>query len=676
MTGLICNTTSNESRGSLKPSKRERNCGFTMLRCWAFLLAITAAAAQPAQPEAAVLDVRRSPAAKVHGVPIQAVTLKEGFWADRRRQNTEVSIPTLHKEFEDRGIFDNFRRLAGKKVARRGPLYTDSDVYKWMEAIAFEMQSGEMRNRQLLEDAIPVVLAAQGPDGYLNTYYSMERADQRHTNMRGGHELYCLGHYLQAGIAYYRATGKRDLMDSGIRFVRYFQGRFGPGKEPIYGGHPEIELALIELYRTTGDRSFLDFAGYLLNSDPRLKLSDRDLSYMNTGKPFTSRTQMEGHAVRAGYAISGATDYYLETGDPRYRQTLDRLWEDLVFRKMYITGGTGSRSSGEAFGEPYELPNQLAYTESCAAIASYFWNWRMLAATGDAKYADVLERALYNGINSGLSLSGNLYCYRNPLELTGNPEDRIRNPWYDTTCCPPNLERVLASLPGYMYGTSKEGLYVHLFHSSELAWKLEDGTPIRIVQSTQYPWQGRVTLTLEPAGTTEFTLFLRIPLWSRRTAIRVNDAAVDSPAAGSYHPLRRAWRKGDTVSIDFDMAPRLTLADRRVRDNIGKAAVERGPLVYCMEGLDQAPGVDLADVSLDLREEPQVREEVRKDLLGGVIVLRHMAIMPARQPQGLYQDLDLGRRRQGRPIEVRLVPYYTFANRAATPMQVWIPFVD
>jgi len=260
--------------------------------------------------------------------------------------------------------------------------------------------------------------------------------------MHTGHELYCLGHMLQAGIAYYRATGNRKLMDGGIRFVEYLLRDFGPGKQPLYAGHPEIELALIELYRTTGRKDFLDLAGYILQGDGvRLKLTPQQMSYTFSGRPFTGRTIIEGHAVRVGYAASGAADYYIETGDPAYKSTLERLWKDMTTGKMYVTGGTGSRAAGETFGDQYELPNAKAYTESCAAIANLMWNWRMLAATGEARFADVVETALYNSINSGMSLVGTMYCYRNPLELTEEASNRIRNPWYTTTCCPPNLER-------------------------------------------------------------------------------------------------------------------------------------------------------------------------------------------------------------------------------------------
>lgn len=622
-----------------------------------------------------ITELGQSPAARLRGVPISAVAMGPGFWAERRRVVTEVSLPTLHQEFEDRGIFDNFRRLAGKQVARRGPLYTDSDIYKWMEAIAFEIQSGERRNQRLLEEAIAIVLAAQEESGYLNTRYSLEGLKERHQNMLHGHELYCLGHMIQAGIAWYRATGNRNLMDAGIRFVRYLQARFGPDKEPLFDGHPEIELALVELYRTTGDRTFLDFAGYLLEGDPRIeaKMNARDKVYTFTGKPFTSRTQMEGHAVRAGYAASGATDYYLETGDRAYSKTLEALWRDLTGSKLYLTGGIGSRQSGEAFGEPFELPNQLAYTESCAAIANFFWNWRMLAATGDARHADQMERALYNGINSGLSLDGRLYCYRNPLELSGNPNDRIRNPWYDTTCCPPNLQRVLASLPGYLFGVSSSGIHAHLYHSATLNWTLASGVKVELAEQTDYPLSGLVRFTVRPEREAEFTLHLRVPAWSEKTTILVNGERAPEAAPGAYYPIRRSWKPGDTVELRLDMKVRHTLADRRVRDNVGKTAVERGPVVYCVEGVDQIRGVEPHAIVLDLRgTQPRVAE--REKLVGGLPVLEHQAFRVIEPEGGLYRIRPA--QASWTPAPVYLVPYYVFANRGFTPMAIWLPYTE
>ncbi len=621
-----------------------------------------------------ILHLEHSAHAKLRNVPVRAVTFGEGFWAPRRKVNAERSIPALLELLEQHGVMDNFRRLTGKKAPRRGPLYTDSDVYKWMEAVGFLLQSEDRPELRATFDRLTgEILAAQEPSGYLNTYYVDERRGLRFQEMHRGHELYCLGHLLQAAIAYYRATGNRRLLDGGIKFVSYLLRDFGPEKQPLLTGHPELELALVELYRTTRDQRHLELAGYLLRGDgERLKLTPQQLVYMFSGKPFTSRARLEGHAVRAMYACSGAADYYLETGDASYLKTLEALWEDLVRRKMYITGGVGSRGAGEAFGEPYELPNRLAYTESCAAIGSMMWNWRLLAATGEAKYADVIERALYNGVNSGLSLTGTLYCYRNPLELRGDPRDRIRNPWYDTTCCPPNLERVLASLGGYFYSTSREGVYVHLYHANTLAWRLADGTGLKLAQKTGYPWDGKVEVEVEPARAAEFTLFLRIPGWTPSARAQVNGRAA-SVTPGSYLEVRRRWQAGDRVALAFEMKPQLIRANPLVAENAGKSAVQRGPLVYCLEQTDQRGLDSIFDALLDARA--GFSEEFRAELLGGVMVLKHQgrAWQRTLTEEPLYEPMAAAAKRATRPVELTLIPYYTFANREPAAMRVWLP---
>ncbi len=645
-----------------------------------FLASLTfGAASQASEPggwrSQGILHVEQSRHAKLRNVPVRAVRLGEGFWSERRRVNVERSIPTLLELLEQNGVVDNFRRLSGRKnVPRRGPLYTDSDLYKWMEAVAFVLQSEDRPSlREAFDRLSDEILAAQEPTGYLNTYYVEERRKLRFQEMHRGHELYCLGHLLQAAIAYYRATGGRKLLEGGIRFVNYLIENFGPDKQPLLTGHPELEMALVELYRVTGERRQLDLAGYLLRGDgERLKLTRQQTVYMFSGVPFVSRTRLEGHAVRAMYACCGATDYFMETGDAAYVKTLEALWQDMIRRKMYITGGVGSRSQGEAFGEPYELPNRLAYTESCAAIGNLMWNWRLLAAHGEARFADVLERALYNGVNSGMSLSGDLYCYRNPLELSGDPVDRIRNPWYTTTCCPPNLERILASLPGYFYSVGSEGVWVHLYHNNTLEWRLADGVLLRLTQSTRYPWEGRVELRIEPERPTEFTLFLRIPGWAAPARVALNGKA-EQVEAGRYAALKRTWRPGDLVRLELTVIPRLTVANPLVAENNGKAVVERGPLVYCVEQPDH-PGVSVFDLALDAGA--GFTEEFRPDLLGGILVLKHKgrAWRTPLSEEPLYAPWP-GRARPSRPAEVTLIPYYAFANRGPAAMRVWVPVI-
>jgi len=640
-------------------------------------------AAEPAWKEEGVLFVDKSPYAKLHNIPVHAVTITQGFWGARRETNVDKSIPSMEKLLEANGRMNNFLRLVGKSdAAQHGPVYSDSDVYKWTEAAGFALQSGDRPElRATTDKIIKEVVAVQESNGYLNTYYVGDHAKDRMSSQvqRWGHELYNLGHMIQGAIAYYRATGDRALLDAGIRFVNeYLLPNFGPGpeKKPILSGHPEIELALIELYRTTGDKRYLELAGYILHGDDRIKLPEDGYVYHFSGIPFTSRTHLEGHAVRAMYACCGATDYYLETGDQTYRKTLNVLWEDLVTSQMYVTGGVGARSEGEAFGDSYELPNFTAYGESCAAIGNMMWNWRMLAATGDAKFADVIERALYNGINSGMSLDGTMYCYRNPLGFDPSGGDHIRNPWYDTTCCPPNLERTFASLPGYFYSTSKDGLYVHLYDNSRLDWHLEDGTGLKVVQKTNFPWDGTVEISVAPAKPTEFTFYLRVPGWSIGTQVSINGKPVSGAIPGQYLALQRRWAPGDVIKVKFGMTPQVIEANRRVVDDYGRVAVQRGPLVYCLEQLDQADGVQLFDVSLDVRQKDAstFHEEFRGDLLGGIVVLKHAGAVSVKSNSrgSLYRSYT-AEVPEARQVELSFVPYYAWANRAATQMQVWTP---
>jgi DUF1680 family protein len=630
-----------------------------------------------------ILNLAKSRYAKLRSVPVHAVTIEAGFWSPRRFTNVDTSIPSMQKLLEVNGRMDNFRRLTGKSTApQRGPVYSDSDIYKWIEAAGFALQSAERPElRSAVDKNVREIVAVQQSDGYLNTYYVQDRAAQRMEpkTQQHGHELYCIGHLLQGAIAYYRATGNRTLLDCGLRFVNeYLWPNFGPSadKKPLFSGHPEMELALIELYRLTGDNRHLELAGYLLQGDSRIQFKPENYVYHFCGIPFTSRTRLEGHAVRAMYACCGATDYYLETGDQAYWKTLNVLWKDLVSAQMYVTGGVGARSDGEAFGDDYELPNATAYGESCAAIGNMMWNWRMLAATGEAKYADVIERALYNGINSGMSLKGTLYCYRNPLAFDPSGGDKIRNEWYDTTCCPPNLERTLASLPGYFYSTSSEGVYVHLYDNSSLDWHLENGAGLKIRQRTTYPWDGGVELTVAPAEPAEFTLFLRIPGWSDTAKVAVNGKAMAAVTPGQYLPVRRRWSSGDTVTLQFNMAPQILEANAEVVENNGRVAVQRGPLVYCMEQIDQGEGVALKDVALavDAKSGGNFQENFEKDLLGGVLVLRHSGAVyeESAHRSRLYFSHNAPPRKS-RAAQLTFIPYYAWANRVQTPMQVWTP---
>jgi DUF1680 family protein len=640
---------------------------------------------------AGVIDLSRSPFAKLKTVPVGAVVIEEGFWSKRRKTNLASSIPSMHDELLAHGRMDNFLRLEGRSSAAQiGPVYSDSDIYKWMEAVGFALQSGDQPElRETTGAMIRTVVAAQEPGGYLNTYYVGDRKSERmlYPTQTTGHELYCIGHLLQGAIAYYRATGDRTLLDAGARFVDQFlipSYGAGAGQKGIVAGHPEIEMALVELYRTTGKRDYLDLAGYILHGDERIPLTPRQITYMFCGIPFTARTHLEGHAVRAMYACCGATDYYLETGDPAYWKTLNVLWEDLSRHQLYVTGGVGAREAGEAFGDPYELPNARAYGESCAAIGNMMWNWRMLAASGEARFTDVIERSLYNGINSGMSLDGKTYCYRNPLAFdssatTGeshSPGENIRNPWYDTTCCPPNLERTFASLPGYFYSTSEDGVYVHLYDNSEMNWRLQDGTALRIRQSTDYPWSGDVKISVSPAAPSEFSVHVRIPGWSAENTVKVNGEAVAGAQPGQYLAIRRKWSSNDTINLSFDMRTRMLRANPAVSEDRGRVAFQRGPIIFCMENLDQATRermTNLAGYSAQLAAETTSRFD--PELLDGVLVLEHPGTASAAPPDArLYFPETETARTEETPATLRLIPYYAWANRGPSAMQVWIPY--
>jgi DUF1680 family protein len=640
--------------------------------------------------QSGVLDLSKSPYARLKTLPVSAVVIQEGFWSKRRTTNVDASIPSMRDQLLEHGRMDNFLRLTGKSDApQRGPVYSDSDIYKWTEAVGFALQSGS--NPQLRDSGqkmIREVVAAQEPSGYLNTYYVGDHKSERMLpkTQTTGHELYNIGHLLQGAIAWYRATGDPTLLDGGVRFVDDFLiPNYGPGanQTPIVAGHPEIEMSLIELYRTTGNRKYIELAGYILKGDERVPLTPQQITYMYCGVPFTSRTRLEGHAVRAMYACCGATDYYLETGDEAYRKTLSTLWDDLSEHQMYFTGGVGARAEGEAFGAPYELPNARAYGESCAAIGNMMWNWRMLAATGEARFTDVIERSLYNGINSGMSLDGKTYCYRNPLAFDPagdsrdrhTPEGKIRNPWYDTTCCPPNLERTFASLPGYFYSSSADGIYVHLYDNSQMDWRLHDGTALRVTQKTNYPWDGDVHLTVAPERPTEFVVYVRIPGWSETNSVKVNGELISGATPGQYLQIRRRWSGNDRIDLVFDMTPRAVKANPAVMEDTGKIAFQRGPIVYCMETLDQQGySQDINSAGFVAQIEGKTTATWDSRLLDGVVVLEHPGTVSERTKGSLYSSAT-AKVPPSTPSSIRLIPYYAWANRGPAGMQVWIPYV-
>ena len=622
-----------------------------------------------------VVDTSSSPYSRLHPVPLGALRMRDRFWEPRRRINQEVTLPSQWRRCEETGRIDNFRRAAGK-IERpfQGRYYNDSDVYKWVEACAYALaESPDPELERMLEGVVREIADAQGPDGYLNTYFTFDLAAERWSNLKDKHELYCAGHLIQAAIAHYRVTGRTTLLDVAVRYADYICEVFGPEGRIGTCGHQEIELALVELYRLWagrgrgGDR-YLTQAQLFIDRRGQTPAVIGGSPYHQDHAPFRSLTEVVGHAVRMVYYCCGAADVVAETGDPEYRAVLERLWQNMVHRRMYVTGGIGSRYEGEAFGEDFELPNERAYAESCAAIGCAMWSWRMLQLTGEARYADVMENALYNGMLPGLSLDGERYFYQNPLADTGKHR---RTPWFECSCCPPNIARMLASLPAYFCSRSERGLWLHLYAESRIDTEV-DGSPIRLRQETAYPWDGVVALTLETAPEGEFAFHLRIPGWCEGAWLALNGVALrEGLPPCSYVEVRRTWQAGDVLKLILPMPVTRVESHPYVSANAGRVALQRGPLVYCVEQTDL--GIDPRD--LVLPSESTLTAVGEPNLLGGVVVLRGKAL--CRPPHcdwnaRLYQPASERSASSDLSVDLTAIPYYAWANRDPGGMTVWI----
>jgi DUF1680 family protein len=632
-----------------------------------------------------VVDTSHSRYSRLRPLPLGNVRLTDAFLEPRRRLNREATLPSQYDRLEQTGRLDNFRRAAGKKdVPFRGIYFNDSDVYKWLEAAAWTLASDLDPNlERMVNVAIGEIEDAQQPDGYLNTYFTFEKASERWTDLTHKHELYCAGHLIQAAVAHHRATGSERLLNVARGFADHICDTFGPeeeGKRLGTDGHEEIEMALVELYRDTGEHKYLDQAMYFVDVRGHGLLSGKTYhgthglpggrEYYQDHKPLGEMQEMVGHAVRAVYLNAGATDLYAETGDPTLLEALERLWHNMTTRRMYVSGGIGSRYEDEAFGEDYELPNARAYAETCAAIGSVMWNWRMLTIDGDARYADLLEHTLYNAALPGLSLDGQSYFYQNPLSDSGTHR---RRSWFGVACCPPNVARLLASLPGYFYGVSDNGVWVHLYAEGAAEVSLDEDRTVGLRQRTQYPWDADVEIEVDGEG--DFGLMLRIPAWcEEEAAIEINGKPFDgSVSSGSYAEIRRAWRSGDKVHLSLPMPVSRVECHPYVAENAGRVALMRGPLLYCVEQVDNL-GVDLRDVVLPPEANYSVRN--RSDLLGGVVVLETLAeIVPPDEGWGehLYRGVHpRADRPQGSTVKLTAIPYYAWANRDPGPMRVWL----
>jgi DUF1680 family protein len=583
--------------------------------------------------------------------PVVAARITGGLLAARQRVNGEAAVPSGHERLESAGNLDNLRIAAGISTgARRGPVFMDSDVYKWLEYARHPSQALLQAQR----DVTAVVAAAQQSDGYLNSM-----VEQRYANLPWSHEHYCAGHLMQAAVAQARCTGDKTLLDVAVRFADHLVATFGADRRHDVDGHPVVEMGLVELYRETGRAEYLHLAKYFVDARGRGLIAGYGLepTYFSDRVPVRQQSTVEGHAVRAVYLAAGAADVALETGDEQLLAALRTQFAHMLATKTYLTGGLGSRWDGESFGDPYELPPDRAYAETCAAIGGLQWAWRMLLATGEPGYADAAERMLLNGLLAGVSLTGTEYFYVNPLQRrAGAHPDENRSPahgrrgWFDCACCPPNVMRTLAGLGGYLATSDAEGIQIQLYAPSTI-----EARGARLAVETQYPWDGLVRVRVLQTPAQQWTLSLRVPHWAQ--GARLDGQAV---AAAGYATVRRAWRPGDVVELTMPMAVRLTHAHPRIDAVRGCVAVERGPLVYAVED----ENVD------DLRLAAVGEAEHRADLLDGVTVIglrvRVARHVPQPWPYATPQE-------RTEPADVVAVPYFAWANRGITAMRIWLP---
>ncbi len=628
---------------------------------------------------AVVVDTRHSPHARLRPVPVDAVRLTDRFWAPRQELNRRVMIPAQYRLCEETGRFDNLRKAAGLLPGEsEGWYFNDTDVYKWLEAASWSLAWGpDPAVEAQMDAAIALVAAAQQSDGYLDSYFTGKRAGLRFTNF-DLHELYCAGHLFQAAIAHRRVTGKTSLLAVAARLADHLCAYFGPhARHNAFDadGHPEVEMALVELYRLTGERRYLDLAAFFIGARGQKRMYKpigfREPDYFQDHVPFRQLQRLEGHSVRAVYLNCGAADLYAETGEAALDAALERMWASMVQRQMYVHGGLGSRYETEGFGRDFELPNQRAHAETCASVANLMWNWRMFLLKGQARFVDLIERALFNGALAGVSLDGLEYYYQNPLSDDGCHR---RERWFEVACCPANLARTLASLPGYVYSVSDEGLWVNLYVANRAEIPLPDGRNVSIEQQCDYPWSGEIDLHLDTPG--KYSLFLRLPGWCTADQPQSWTLALNGqpcPAqlgAGGYLEIRRDWQAGDELRFSLPMPVRRLVCRPDVAENQGRVALMRGPLLYCVESADH-PGLDAR--SLILPDEAELQPEPRPDLLGGVVALCGPAqIDPADEGWGTELYRPCAPAGAPRPVTLTAIPYYTWANRQAGPMQVWL----
>lgn len=623
---------------------------------------------------------------------ITQVTIDDAFWAPKLRINRERTIPHIHRQLVMTGRIDAFRRdwdpspeVRARQAWGGTPvMFWDSDVAKWIEAASYSLAaSPDPALDELLDELIAQIAARQLPDGYLNTWFITVDPANRWANLRDWHELYCAGHLIEAAVAHFEATGKRTLLDVMRRYADYIGTVFGveQGKRRGYCGHPEIELALVRLARATGEQRFLDLSRYFVDErgrqphyyDQEARARGEDLAryhhrtyeYNQAHLPVREQPEVVGHAVRAVYLYSAMVDLAMADGDAALRDTCERLWRHLLSTRTYVMGGIGTSRHNEGFTADYDLPNESAYAETCAAIGLVFWARRMLELGLDRRYTDVLELALYNAVLSGVSLDGERFFYENPLASDGRHH---RQEWFACPCCPPNLARIFASLGQYVYSQGDDEAVVHLYVGGAAELHVA-GRPVTIRQATRYPWDGAVTVTVDVAEPARFALRLRLPGWCRAPRATVNGEVVDlaAHAEGGYLRLAREWRPGDRVELALPMPVERVYAHPAVKADVGCVALRRGPLVYCLEQADHdAP---LGRVVLPAAAELTARDA--PELLGGVVALEGAAA--ALDDAGWGGELYRTTPPAAQPAAMRAIPYFAWDNREPGAMLVWLP---
>ncbi len=618
-------------------------------------------------------------------VPFNKVHLNDDFWAKRIKTNREVTIPIAFSHCEKTGRIDNFKIAGGLMTGefKSGAPFDDSDVSKIIEGAAYSLSSFPDPELEAYVDSLIWFMGeAQEADGYLYTYRTI-MGDDSHPWIGSkrwekthllSHELYNLGHMYEAGVAYYQATGKRNLLDISLKSADLLCRDFGWDALVSYPGHQEVEIGLVKLYRTTGEKKYLDLAKFFL--DARAKCAWEGNTYDQSHIPVVEQDEAVGHSVRALYMFTAMADVAALTGDNSYVKASEKLWNDIVMTKLYITGGVGAAGGHEGFGAKYELPNASAYCETCAAVANAFWNHRYFLMEGDSKYIDVLERSLYNNILSGVSVTGDHFFYPNPLESVNGTK---RSEWFGCACCPSNISRFIPNVPGYIYAVKDNSVFVNLYMAGE-AELHAGGTDIKLMQSGNMPWDGHVELVVDPVDKSEFTIKMRIPGWARNevvpgnelywfkdkskkeAVVKVNGKTVPGKLDKGYVTIKRQWHKGDRITLDLPMEIRRVVTHENVEGNRGKVALQRGPLVYCSEGVDFS---DPAILDLVLPDKSRLHAKMESNAMGKMMVISGKA--------NQTQRLEDGSVKLTNTVDFKAIPYYAWAHRGLTPMMMWYP---